>query len=591
MDPVVDASAQVQAHLDRIVQDLAQYERLAEDPTYPLEKIKETLAVLFKKEATLQPLLQGAYSHQVSVVMAKLSATGTRLVELASSRLSPSTAYTKSEIPPNEIFYDEVRDLRGKGAFARVFKATCRGKIVACKVPTVQMLTEGQIALFRHEIEIYRSITSPNVVQFHGACTEPGHLFIVTELMAGNLENFMLSPDFQKVSFYERLCMALDIALGMNWLHGICHIIHRDLKPANLLLDNIVYVAPANVLSETHRRVKISDFGFSQVVPQGKQLVDRAGAKGSWLYMAPEVMCLEQFDNKSDVYSFGIILWELLTGMEPYAEAGDDVNALYTIVCINRQRPPVDMLPASIARLLTNCWNHYAQLRPTFEVIKDAIEDAIIDAALHQEAPHGSVMFWRRFFSRPLKTSVEAKDFQLALASAVPGHVYNSGMDSILCGSDAEISLKRFRYLCLWFGPFFEPEQGAHLISEIVSLAAQPWFHCDIFDSSLAEKRLKNRQTGTFIIRPSFNNEAGSRPFTLSYLDSSSPAPIHVRISRLTFDVNAPERYALGEERQYRARSLPELVSRIRMLQHPCPRQILTGYSNIQDGYSSRAPK
>jgi serine/threonine protein kinase len=39
------------------------------------------------------------------------------------------------------------------------------------------------------------------------------------------------------LSLYQRMKMAKDAALGINWLHGITKIIHRDLKPANLLVD------------------------------------------------------------------------------------------------------------------------------------------------------------------------------------------------------------------------------------------------------------------------------------------------------------------------------------------------------------------
>jgi serine/threonine protein kinase len=62
---------------------------------------------------------------------------------------------------------------------------------------------------------------------------------IVTELMKTDMERLIHhNPEVGKISMAQRLKMAKDAALGMNWLHGICRIIHRDLKCANLLVDS-----------------------------------------------------------------------------------------------------------------------------------------------------------------------------------------------------------------------------------------------------------------------------------------------------------------------------------------------------------------
>lgn len=131
---------------------------------------------------------------------------------------------------------------------------------------------------------------------------KPGHqIMIVTELMCGDVENVRNSLSFPfpppkthrsnsahaqllhpknpqpgqlLPPLYQRLRMAYDAALGINWLHGICSIVHRDLKPANLLLDE-------------NGRIKVTDFGFSEIIKgHGK---DVRGPKGTALYMSPEV--------------------------------------------------------------------------------------------------------------------------------------------------------------------------------------------------------------------------------------------------------------------------------------------------------------
>lgn len=82
------------------------------------------------------------------------------------------------EISPEEVKYDPIRDLIGEGAFGKVYRATCRGKLVAVKVPTKQDLTEHQQRLFRHEVTIMRKVFHPNgwnasTPPYHNHCPFP----------------------------------------------------------------------------------------------------------------------------------------------------------------------------------------------------------------------------------------------------------------------------------------------------------------------------------------------------------------------------------------------------------------------------------
>lgn len=81
----------------------------------------------------------------------------------------------------------------------------------------------------------------------------------------------------------------------MAWLHGLetC-IMHRDLKLSNLLYDK-------------NMRVKLSDFNLSTIKSR-KKMRERDPA-GTALYMAPELLAEESFNEKVDVYSFALVLW------------------------------------------------------------------------------------------------------------------------------------------------------------------------------------------------------------------------------------------------------------------------------------------
>ena len=74
---------------------------------------------------------------------------------------------------------------------------------------------------------------------FMGACTKPGDMAIVTEILPlGNVED-LLKDKSRKLTLFQRMKMGRDCAMGMCWLHeSKPQIIHRDLKPSNLLVDD-----------------------------------------------------------------------------------------------------------------------------------------------------------------------------------------------------------------------------------------------------------------------------------------------------------------------------------------------------------------
>ncbi|OWY94595.1 TKL protein kinase, partial [Phytophthora megakarya] len=102
--------------------------------------------------------------------------------------------------------------------------------------------------------------------------------------------------------------IAYQIAQALTYLHSLSPIvIHRDLKSKNVLLTE-------------NLDAKVTDFGVSR---ERQEQTMTAGV-GTMLWMAPEVMMAEHYDESADIFSFGVLLSELDLQCLPYAHARFD---------------------------------------------------------------------------------------------------------------------------------------------------------------------------------------------------------------------------------------------------------------------------
>jgi 5'-AMP-activated protein kinase catalytic alpha subunit len=98
---------------------------------------------------------------------------------------------------------------------------------------------------------------------------------------------------------------------GLEYLHKL-KISHRDIKPENMLLDD-------------HSRLKIVDFGLSNMYKEGEYLLT---ACGSPCYASPEMIRGEQYDPElTDVWSLGVVLFSMIFAKLPFED--DNTSVLY----------------------------------------------------------------------------------------------------------------------------------------------------------------------------------------------------------------------------------------------------------------------
>ncbi|XP_031490526.1 serine/threonine-protein kinase ATG1t [Nymphaea colorata] len=193
----------------------------------------------------------------------------------------------------------------GAGNSAVVWRAehAISGRRVALKRVDLSMLNRRLRESLDCELAFLAKVDHPNIIRLIEVFEASKYLFLVLEFCAGGdlssyiQRNGMVSEQIAR-TFLRQL------ATGYEVLHAH-HVIHRDLKPENILLST----------PNCDAVLKISDFGLSRTIGPG----DNAETVcGSPLYMAPEVLQFQKYDEKVDLWSLGVIAFELLNGYPPF---------------------------------------------------------------------------------------------------------------------------------------------------------------------------------------------------------------------------------------------------------------------------------
>ncbi|KAF2608538.1 hypothetical protein F2Q68_00046711 [Brassica cretica] len=197
-------------------------------------------------------------------------------------------------------------------------------------------------------------------------------------MVDGSLRHVLVRKD-RHLDRRKRLLIAMDAAFGMEYLHSK-NTVHFDLKCDNLLVN----------LKDPSRPIcKVGDFGLSKIK---RNTLVSGGVRGTLPWMAPELLngSSSKVSEKElilyiiglylqvDVFSFGIVLWEILTGEEPYANMhyGAIIGALLVThgiaggIVNNTLRPTIPAFCDDEWRtLMEECWAPNPMARPSFTEI------------------------------------------------------------------------------------------------------------------------------------------------------------------------------------------------------------------------------
>ena len=224
-----------------------------------------------------------------------------------------------------------VDELLGRGGMAEVYGATDRvlDRPVAVKVLGSWLANDGSfVERFRREALAAARISHPGLVAVYDAGSEGDLHFIVMELVPGaTLAEVVRHEGPFPADRATMVAARVGDALAVAHAAGI---VHRDVKPANVMLT-------------PDGRVKLMDLGIARGIDEDS--ITRASSiLGTAGYISPEQARGEPVDHRSDIYSLGCVLYEMLTGRQPF-EADNPVAVAYRHVH-ETPTPPRSLVPS-----------------------------------------------------------------------------------------------------------------------------------------------------------------------------------------------------------------------------------------------------
>ena len=191
----------------------------------------------------------------------------------------------------------------GTGTVYKGYDSTMQREVAITVLPEDLVAVPGYAERFRREAIAAGQLSEQHIPPVYEADEIDGRLCLVTPFIEGSDLNHLLEADGpltpeRAVNIIEQIAVALDAAAEAG-------LVHRDVKPSTILVTD-------------HDFAYLTDFGITHDAAATKHSAPES-TLGTWGYTAPERFTAGTEDRRGDVYSLSCVLYECLTGSQPFA--------------------------------------------------------------------------------------------------------------------------------------------------------------------------------------------------------------------------------------------------------------------------------
>ena len=304
------------------------------------------------------PRCGSSSAHPFSTVGVCLRCAGERVLAFADTPEPPlatpelgTLRRTSVNLPARIGPYEIIEEL-GRGGMGYVYAArqTGLGRVVALKVlPEGEGGVAGLELRFLREAQTVARMRHPNIVAIHDSGRADGYVYFSMDYVDGGDLAQRLRADALPPAEAARIAEKIASALAATHAEGV---LHRDIKPSNILLDG--------------DEPKLADFGLAAQLEPGGDLTLRSGVLGTPHYVAPEALRggSAALSAASDLYALGVVLYQMLTGRTPFANAAPaELASLLERAEVPRPRVLAPAVPRDLETICLKCLAHDAERR------------------------------------------------------------------------------------------------------------------------------------------------------------------------------------------------------------------------------------